>query len=226
MKSTLWRGCSLLPGEEAPRVVVFCGTEGTDGSELVCARAAEVLASLVKDGVCLMDADLRTPTLHLRYSVDDAYRIVDQGPKNETENAKRVPWPNLWVLPASPLNDARLGLSLDHVRNRLASLREKFGYLLICAPPLGTAPEGLLWGQIGDGVVVTLLANSTKRATAFQSARQPSEVQRPPFGSCFERGTKREGSFDEERPGFRATFTVRGTKCDYRAKRWPDLHNP
>lgn len=158
----------FLPGEEAPRVVVFCGTEGTDGSELVCARAAEVLASLVKDGVCLMDVDLRTPTLHLRYSVDDAYRIVDQGPKNETENAKRVPWPNLWVLPASPLNDARPGLSLDHVRNRLASLREKFGYLLICAPPLGTAPEGLLWGQIGDGVVVTLLANSTKRATAFK----------------------------------------------------------
>jgi Mrp family chromosome partitioning ATPase len=158
----------FLLGKEAPRVVVFCGTEGTDGSELVCARAAEVLASLVKDAICLIDADLRTPTLHLRYSIDDAYRMVDQRPKNETEKAKGIPWPNLWVLPTSRLNDARPGLSLDHVRDRLARLREKFGYLLICAPPLGTAPEGLLWGQMCDGVVVTLLANSTKRTTALK----------------------------------------------------------
>ena len=51
----------LLPGSEAPHLVVFCGVETGDGSSWVCAQASETLASQVKASVCLVDANLRTP---------------------------------------------------------------------------------------------------------------------------------------------------------------------
>jgi Mrp family chromosome partitioning ATPase len=158
----------FLLSEETPRVVVFCGADAKDGSELICAKAAEVLADEVKDSICLIDADLRTPTLHRRYRTDDPYRSAEQEPSNEAENSKHAPWPNLWVVPATQLKAARLGFPLDHFRNWVKRLRERFSYILICAPPLETAPEVFLWGRVADGVVVTLLANSTKRETAMK----------------------------------------------------------
>jgi Mrp family chromosome partitioning ATPase len=182
----------FLLGEEAPRVVVFCGAESKDGSELICAKAAEVLAGVVKDAICLIDADLRAPTLHLRYRTDDAYIMGDHRTSAEGENSKHGPWPNLWVVPASLLKPSRTGLPLDRVRDWLKRLRKKFGYVLICAPPLGVAPEGLLWGRMADGVVVTLHANSTKRETAMKVRNSLERYNVSLLGVVLITGTKEQ----------------------------------
>lgn len=154
-------------GKDAPRVAVFCGVGANDGAELVCARTAEVLAGLVKEPVCLMDANLRAPTLHVRYDIGDAFRPLDSASEIDSEQSTSGTLANLWVLPASALKDCRPGFSPDQVRDRLARLRKRFRFLLICAPALGTASEGFLLGQMADGVVLTLLAHSTHRATAL-----------------------------------------------------------
>lgn len=182
----------FLLGEEAPRVVVFCGAESKGGSELVCAKAAEVLAGVVKDAICLIDADLREPTLHRRYRTDEACEIVDQRLNAGGQQSKQVPWPNLWFVPASHLKPSRPGLPLDRVRDWLKRLRERFGYVLICAPPLGTAPEGLLWGRMGDGIVVSLHANSTKRATAIRVRANLERYKVPLLGLVLNTGRKVE----------------------------------
>jgi Mrp family chromosome partitioning ATPase len=182
----------FLLGKEAPRVVVFCGAESKDGSDLICAKAAEVLAGVVKDAICLIDADLRAPTLHLRYRTDDAYIMGDHRSSAESEDSKHGPWPNLWVVPASLLKRSRPGLPLDRVRDWLKRLRERFGYVLICAPPLGVALEGLLWGRMADGVVVTLHANSTKRETAMKVRTSLKRYNVPLLGVVLMTGTKEQ----------------------------------
>jgi Mrp family chromosome partitioning ATPase len=161
----------FLGGKDAPRVAVFCGVEPTDGAGLVCARAAEVLSGLVKESVCLVDADLRTPTLHLRYDIDDAFRFASLKTAVENEEANGICEPNLWVLPGSVLKDRSPGLAPDQVRDPVRKLRERFGFLLICAPPLEAAAEGLVLGQMADGVVLTVLAHSTQRAKALKARR-------------------------------------------------------
>jgi Mrp family chromosome partitioning ATPase len=155
-------------GNDAPQVAVFCGVGPTDGSEVVCARAAEVLAGLVKEPVCLMDANLSAPTLHVRYDIGDAFRQPAVVSEIDEMQAQGGPLTNLWVLPASTLKDCSPGFSPDQVRDRVARLRKRFRFLLICAPALGTASEGFLLGQMADGVVLTLLAQSTHRAAALK----------------------------------------------------------
>lgn len=56
----------------------------------------------------------------------------------------------------------------DLVRSRIAELREHFGYVLICAPPVNLSPDAILFGQFADGVVLVVKANSTRRATAVK----------------------------------------------------------
>jgi len=166
----------FLAGDAAPRVVVFCGVEATDRADLVCARTAEILARLVKEPVCLMDANFNSPTLHSRYEIDRVLPIVDRTPENEIvesrpENAlknNKASGPYLWILPAGIAEHGHPALTPDQLRDRLSSLQKVFSFLLICAPPLDDALDGFLLGQMADGVVLTVQAHSTHRATALK----------------------------------------------------------
>ncbi len=161
----------FLPRNEAPHVAVFCGVGSGDGAELVCARAAEILAGQVKETVCLLDANLKDATLHHRYDLDAAFCLSGQKSRTERDQATRGNGHNLWVLPARALRESCPGLSPDRVADQLSRLKERFRFLLICAPPLESAPDGFLLGQMSDGVVLILHANSTYRATALKVRR-------------------------------------------------------
>jgi protein-tyrosine kinase len=161
----------FLARSHAPRVVVFCGIGSRDYAELVCARAAETLASQVLDPVCLLDANLKDATMHQRYDLDNASALSGRNAiKGRDSSAHNNPR-NFWVLPASALRDSCPGLSPDLIREQISKLTEKFRYLLICAPPLESAPDGFLWGQVSDGLVVVLQADSTDRSAALKVRR-------------------------------------------------------
>lgn len=153
---------------ESPRAVVFSSVSPREGAEYVCARMAEILASQIKEAVCLMDANLKDPSLHRRYDLEGAFSFPGPKPKNDAEKAGQIKPHNLWVLPAAALTSESPGFSPDRVRGQLSRLQERFRFLLICAPPLDVAPDGYLLGRMTDGVVLVLQAHSTSRATALK----------------------------------------------------------
>src|ERR1700674_5887362 len=67
----------LLSGNDAPRTVVFSGTESGNGCSWVCARVAEVLTSQVSGSVCLVDANLRRPSLHSQFALENHHGLSD-----------------------------------------------------------------------------------------------------------------------------------------------------
>lgn len=160
----------FLSGDEMPRVIVFSGVEAGDGAGTVCARTGEVLSCLVNEPVCVMDANLRAPTLHLRYDIDEA--AVPFGGAAQQSSRKVSPLDSrMWVIPAGALRECRPGFAPDSVKKRLSVLREKFGFLLIAAPPLSAAAEGFLLGQMADGLVLNVMARSTQRTAAIKVRR-------------------------------------------------------
>ena len=52
------------------------------------------------------------------------------------------------------------------LRSRMAELREEFDYVLIDAPPVCSYADAVLLGQLADGVILVVEANSTRRDTA------------------------------------------------------------
>lgn len=161
----------LLPGRDAPRVVVFCGVDQRDGASPICARASEILATRQAGSVCLMDADLHSPSLHKRYGMEDRLGVTDAllEPGGVKNFAHQIGDGGLWLLPAgSRAGEKGMIVSLDGLRTRITELRVQFDYVLISAPPVNLYSDAILYGQLADGVILVLKANSTRRETAMK----------------------------------------------------------
>ncbi len=159
----------LAPGQTAPRMVVFCGVEGGNGCSWVCARASETLAAQVSGTVCVVDANLRSPSLHQYFGVDNskglAEAVLDSPPSRDY--AQQLRGANLWVLPCgSPPSDPYALLASDGLQLRMKELRSVFDYVLIDAPPVNSYTDATLLGRLADGIVLVIEANWTRRETA------------------------------------------------------------
>ena len=159
----------LVPGNGAPRMVVFTGSDPGDGCSWICAHAAEVLASQVSGTVCLVDANLRSPSLHEMFSMPNHHGLSDalRQPGAMRNFVHRLSMPNLSLLTCgSQADDAHSLLASDRMRLRLTELRGEFDYILIDSPALSASSDGIALSSAADGVVLVLKANSSRRETA------------------------------------------------------------
>src|SRR5277367_6032834 len=67
----------LLPGGEYHHTVVFSSSDTGNGCSWICARVGELLASQVTGSVCLVDANLQSPTLHEQFGVPNHHGLSD-----------------------------------------------------------------------------------------------------------------------------------------------------
>lgn len=164
----------VFPNSHAPKVVVFSSVEG-DGSSEICSRAGEALAAQGTGSVCLVDANLRAPSLHHLLGVGKSPGLADalvrSGPIKDF--AVQIAGGNLWLVPfGSPAAEAQSLLASDRLRPRLGELREEFDYVLMHAPPVSSYADAVLLGQMADGVVLVIEAHATRR----DAARRAKEI--------------------------------------------------
>ncbi len=159
----------VFPNSHAPRAVVFSSVEGNGSSE-ICCRVGKVLAAQGSGSVCLVDANLRAPSLHQLLEVGKFPGLVDATikPGPIKDFTVRIAGGNLWLLPSGSSAAEAQGLfASDRLRSRVGELREEFDYVLIDAPAVASNADAVVLGQRADGVVLVLEANSTRRETAL-----------------------------------------------------------
>jgi capsular exopolysaccharide synthesis family protein len=168
----------LFPNSHAPRAVVFSSIDGNGSSE-ICYRAGEALASQ-GSSVCLVDANLRAPSLHQLFGVLQAPGLADATvrPGSIKNFAARIAGGNLWLVPSGSPTAAAQGLfASGELRSRVEELKREFDYVLIDTPPVSSNGDAVVLGQMADGVILVVEANSTRRETArivketFEGAR-------------------------------------------------------
>ena len=164
----------LSGGPNAPRRVIFTAVDRGNGCSWVCARAAEALAAQVDGTVCVVEADLRTPSLHRYFGVGRGSGLADamlqQGPVHDF--ARQIRGTNLWLMSGRELpSDASDALSNDQLKSRFAELCSEFRYVLVDAPPVNESADSLIFGRMADGAVLVLEAHTTRR----ESARKAKE---------------------------------------------------
>ena len=163
----------LLTGNgAAPRVAVFCGLEQSEASSRICARAGQTLARQGTSTVCLVDANLRAPSLHTHFGVENQPGLLDalfqDGPIREFTRSQAGA--NLCILPSggTAAPDVYTRLAGERMQSCLEELRTQFDYVLITAPPADLYADAAVVGKLVDGVVLVVEANSTRRETAKQ----------------------------------------------------------
>lgn len=79
--------------------------------------------------------------------------------------------PQLWLFPQSHLFEERGPHPLAALRGRLSELELEFDYTLIQAQAVTSSSDAALLGNLCDGVILVIQANSTRRVAAAKAKR-------------------------------------------------------
>jgi Mrp family chromosome partitioning ATPase len=156
----------------AIRSVVFASAATRTASVTVTAGTAEVLARQTVGSVCVVDADLRNPTMHDCFHLPNTVGLSEALPQDRVTPIAAVQLSrNLSFIPAGFEGSSALhSLGRETFGRTVAELTARFDFVLVNAPPLGAHSDAVGLGASVDGVVLVVEAGSTRRATARRSA--------------------------------------------------------
>jgi Mrp family chromosome partitioning ATPase len=165
----------FLPGADAPRHVVFTGTDPGHGCTWMCAHVGEVLASQTPGTVCLVDCNPFSASLHHEFNMENHHGLSDAlvGDEPIRDYARQTSRKNLWLVSCgSSTETSQRLLTSDRMRARISQLRAQFDYVLMDVASLNTCNHGMVLGGLSDGVVLVLKANTARRDSARENIQQ------------------------------------------------------
>jgi capsular exopolysaccharide synthesis family protein len=182
----------LLQTQDPPRVVVFAGIDHGNGCSQICVSVAETLAKNARRPVCLVEANFRSPKLPELFGTINHHgltnALLENGPIGSF--AKPVNDDNLWLLSSGSLAaDSQNLLTSERLRERLQELRKGFDFVIIDAPPLTRYSDAIVLGQLSDGLVLVLEADSTRREAASAIAANLRSVKVPILAAVLNKRT-------------------------------------
>ncbi len=182
----------LHAGPQAPKVVAFCGIDEGAGCSWVCARAGEALAAQPPGRVCVVDANLRSPSLHDQFRVENLEGFLDaMRDGRPVDGFVRPTWSErLWVMTAGAASsDPHGALNPAKLKSRITELRDEFDYLLIDTPAMSLHADAALLGRIADGVILVIGSASTRREPARIAKESLESAGVPVLGAVLNRRT-------------------------------------
>ena len=162
---TLVQRAFLIPGEAAPKLVVFANAQPSQHAAPVSARAAEALKAQTEARVCVVDANLWGATLHRYFSLplEPGFADAVTGGSEIDAYLHFTADERLAVMTAGRQPQSPQGLIVSEAtRTRLSELRDRFDYVLVEAPPAILSSAAAL-GKLTDGLILVVEANQTRR---------------------------------------------------------------
>jgi len=163
----------LLSSDEPPGSILFTSPLSGEGKSVTCANIAVVLAKSNRSTVVL-DADLRIPTQHKIFDVEPSTYALElqENPGMGSDPKALARWsrdiaPNLTIIPAGPPPSAPSELVESKAfYDLLATLTDKFDFVLIDSPPVGVVTDAAILASRVDGVLLVLDYKQANRRIA------------------------------------------------------------
>lgn len=135
-----------------------------DGKSHVSANLALTLSDSFRASVLLIDADLRRPSLHRLFGVDNSRGLSNALKAVEDEPVPAVQLTDtLTLIPAGrPDPDPLGGLSSDRMRHLVHDAAARFDWVIVDAAPVGVLADGRLISEALDGVLLVVRAGVTR----------------------------------------------------------------
>jgi capsular exopolysaccharide synthesis family protein len=147
----------------ATTVMIASAVEG-EGKTLTATNLALTLSESYQRRVLLIDADLRRPSVHHVFDLDNEYGLSDTLKHVVPDGGlplHRVS-ANLWVVPGGrPDPDPMGGLVSETMQQLLAEAAEQFDWVVIDTPPVGVLPDAKLLTAMIDTALLVIRAGST-----------------------------------------------------------------
>jgi protein-tyrosine kinase len=145
------------------RVVMIGSALPGEGKTLTAANLALTFSESYKRSVLIIDADLRRPSQHQVFQIDNEAGLSD-GLAAVAEEPLRVRQLSqyLALLPAGrATSDPMAGLTSPRMQRLVSEARALFDWVIIDTPPVGLLPDANLLGSLVDGAVMVIRAGAT-----------------------------------------------------------------
>lgn len=148
-----------------PKVVLLTSASASEGKTVSSLNLASTLAESGAR-VLLVDVDLRRPSCHVRLGTDNLRGLSNflAGQASLEDVTLALPSPRLDFIPAGPLppNPAEL-IGSPRMRDALATLRERYDFVILDTPPVLPVTDTLLLARDVDGAVLVVKGHDTPR---------------------------------------------------------------
>lgn len=148
------------------RTLLVTSAAPEEGKSTILANLAVTIAQAGKR-VILVDCDLRRPSLHRIFDLDDAHGLTSMVVDEKALAApplQETSVPGLQVLPGGPLppNPAEL-LGSHRMEEIIGLLADRADIVLFDAPPVIAVTDAVVMASRVDGVLLVISAGKTKR---------------------------------------------------------------
>jgi polysaccharide biosynthesis transport protein len=155
-----------------PKVLLITSSKPAEGKTAVSTLSSITLA-LSGARVLLIDADLRRPTVHMRFKIPNRVGLstILTGIAKFPEVVYQHPAvPSLHVLPSGPIAPmpAEL-LGAPEMGEFIASVRGQYDFIVIDTPPVLTVTDALVLVPFSDGVAIVLRYGEATTKVAVRS---------------------------------------------------------
>ncbi len=156
------------------RVILVSSASSGDGKSTTAANFALASAEAGKV-VALVDADLRRPTLHRAFNLDNGSGLTSlllQSAALDADALKPTSHPNLFVVPSGPLppNPAEL-LGWSGFDAVIEQMKAKVDLVVIDSPPLLAVADARILAAKADATILVVAQGST-RGGALRAAHE------------------------------------------------------
>jgi protein-tyrosine kinase len=177
---------------QPPRMVIFTAIDHGNGCSEVAASVAKTLTANASRGVCLVEANFRSPALPRMLGATNEHGLTDalQEPASLKSFVRPTHSEKLWLLTSGPITaDSPQRLTSVCMRALSGELRNEFDFVIVDAPPVSRYAEVIELGKLSDGVVLIIEAGSTHRQAARTAKQKLQSLGIPILGAVLNKRT-------------------------------------
>jgi protein-tyrosine kinase len=157
------------------KAILFTSSTHGDGASTTAINFATTLATDCKLKVLLVDVNLRTPALHEVFHIDQN-KGLSNFLSNKGEllgNIHKVGPGGFYVLPSGGSHSGPVSLFESARFDRfLKTMRERFDYVILDAPPFSHFSDSRVICSKVDGVILVLKSGTTRRQVALRIKKE------------------------------------------------------
>ena len=159
------------------KTILVTSSEMNEGKTTTVSNIAQCFADLDKVKILLIDGDLRKPSLHRHFEIDNTYGLIDALAQTRDlhECVKEVN--NLHILTTGnkPSNAAEI-LDSDKMRDFIQEVKKKYDYVFVDSPPVSRVNDACIMAKYIDGTIVVSASNEINRELAKMTRTRLKKV--------------------------------------------------
>lgn len=181
---TIRTAVQLSSYDSPPRCILISSTSPQDGKTTSAVNLAVAMSQTGKK-VLLMDADMRRPSIHGLFELDNTKGLSTLvSGAGEKDTVQKGPVENLFIIPSGPIppNPSEL-LGSDKFKSLLNILREKFDLIIIDSPPMLSVADALILSKQVDGSIIVARSGKTTYEAAYKVMKRLNDIDAKVIGA-------------------------------------------